>query len=164
MPRKAPLSRFYKPVAGGNRQTTRRAFADIRRYILKNADVIQHLIDVANGVMPEKWAAALNPTSRGKDIPPPELTLEHMMRANEVLLKCVLPQYRQADASAGEAGESIASFEDAKATAWARIDSIIRAHGGDIDEEGNITLPAEFKIVPRTPEIDHTAEVISPLF
>ena len=156
------VAKYFNPVVGAKRSSMRLAHMNMRRYILDNADVIQNLIDVANGKMPERWLPELmrgpgrppnEPEGEGlPPVPPPKLTLEHILHANETLLRCVLPQYRQQDANTGESGDAVVSFDVAKAKVSIQIDSIVRTHGGWIDEDGNVHLPESFNIVPRAPD------------
>jgi hypothetical protein len=122
------------------------ALVEMRRAILARVDVIQHFVDVANGVMPAKWSAALDIPERidevtGKIIRgiPSKLMLEHILRANELLLKRILPEYRQIEVSS-DTGDSAMSFEQAKAMMTATLLSAVNSAGGRY-VEGKLILP-----------------------
>jgi hypothetical protein len=133
--------RPHKARSGG--PSTALALTEMRKAILERVDVLQNFIDVANGKMPEKWDAALNPRGQGETSkePPTRLTIEHMLHASLVLLRRILPEYRQVEVSSGETSE-LPSFEEARAIMETAIRSITVAKGGYIDEHGIPHLPS----------------------
>lgn len=134
------LPRPHKARSGG--PSTARVLNEMREEILRRVNVIQNWIDVANGKMPEQWDAALNPRGPGETStePPTRLTIEHILHANHVLLKRILPEYRPVEASSADAREPM-SYEEAREKMASMIKNIVAARGGSIDEHGNITLP-----------------------
>ena len=118
------------------------ALIEMRREILARVDVIQNWIDIANGVMPAKWDKAFNTKEDGtRSDAPVKLTLEHTLKANEVLIKRILPEYRQVELSSSDAGGAGTSFEENREKLFAAIESAVSARGGVMRPDGTFTLP-----------------------
>lgn len=115
------------------------ALVRMRSEILSRVDVIQNIIDVANGKMPDKWSAALA-KDLGEDEKPQRLNLSHILDANYSLLRRILPEYKQVEISTAAGGEGT-SFEQARALMGGAIKAIVAANGGEILEDGSIKLP-----------------------
>jgi len=122
------------------------ALVEMRRAILARVDVIQNFVDVANGVMPARWAAVLDVPGRKDEVTgklikgmPAKLALEHILRANELLLKRILPEYRQIEVSS-DTGDNAMSFDQAKALMAATLISAVNSAGGRY-VDGKLVMP-----------------------
>lgn len=167
-----PSSPYMPVVPPGAKPTTALQLVAMRAAILGRVDVIQNWIDVANGVMPERWEAALNPKDergnpkkfkRGLVLAdgtigeeeyigqPVMLNLENIMWANLQLLKRILPEYRQVEVSSGGGGQTY-EYPQAVEALSTLITTAVISKGGRIESDGRIVLPDDGETITQEGE------------